>query len=141
MKNVNFTSAILGANVLCAEFDVEAAITAQSEKQKVGSKEAIEAAKNNIAERKLKEETVRIEQRLRNSESKEDNALKGLRMARIKEAAQKVYLKDVSEARKDLEATGNYETYDSAISKAEETREKAIEKGKRDIYGDDAWRY
>lgn len=142
MKNFNnFTGAILGANVLRDEFDVEAAVTKQQSAQKSGSKEAIEAAKNNIAERKLKEETAKVESRLRNSENKEEDALKGLRFARAKEAAQKEYLKAISSAKTAFEESGDYVAYDEAVEKAEDNRSKAIEKSKRDIYGDDAWRY
>ena len=123
------------------EFDVENAVKQQEKEQTYGSQEAMAKAKENLAEQKLRKETQEIEYRLSRSKSNTEDAVKALRLARIKEKAQKDYLAALNKANEDFEATGNYKTYDEATEKAREDRDNAISKGKREIYGDDAWKY
>lgn len=103
--------------------------------------DAVNKAKENIAARKLENEAREVEKRLNSAQTTEDKALKELRLARKKEAAQKVYLETVSKAREEFEASGNWKVYDEAVEKAEDARDDAIAKAKRDIYGDDYWRF
>lgn len=122
-------------------YNVEEAVKNQEQNAQYTGKEAMEKAKANIAERKLAEETQRVERRLNSAERTEDEALKALRLARAKEAAQKEYLNAVSAAKTAFEASGDCDAYDEATNKAAEARDKAISDAKRKIYGDDAWRY
>ena len=122
-------------------YNVEEAVKNQEQSAQYTGKEAMEKAKANIAERKLAEETQRVERRLNSAERTEDEALKALRLARAKEAAQKEHLNAVSAAKTAFEASGDCDAYDEATSKAAEARDKAIGDAKRKIYGDDAWRY
>lgn len=122
-------------------YNVEEAVKNQEQNEQFTGKEAMEKAKANIAERKLAEETRRVESRLNTAERTEGEALKSLRMARAKEAAQKEYLNAVSAAKVAFEASGDCDAYDKAIESAEDARSKAINESKRKIYGDDAWRY
>lgn len=122
-------------------FDVEEAVKNQEQEQNYGSKEAMAKAQENIAERKMKEEVAEIERRLNRSKSNTEDAVKALRMARKKEAAQKSYLEALNKADTDFAASGDYKAYDEATEKARQDRDKAIDAGKREIYGDDAWRY
>lgn len=122
-------------------YNVEEAVKNQEQNEQYTGKEAMEKAKANIAERKLAEETRRVESRLSSAERTENEALKALRLARAKEAAQKQYLSDVSAAKTAFEASGDCNAYDDATNKAAEARDKAISDAKRKIYGDDAWRY
>lgn len=122
-------------------YNVEEAVKNQEQSAQYTGKEAMEKAKANIAERKLTEETHRVEQRLNSAERTENDALKALRLARAKEAAQKDYLNAVSAAKTAFEASGDCDAYDEATSKAAEARDKAISDAKRKIYGDNAWRY
>lgn len=103
--------------------------------------EAVQKAKENIANRKLEEETKRVEERLAQADRTENEALRGLRMARKKEDAQKTYLTAISKAKSEFEADGDYRKYDKAVDAAEDARDKAIAEGKRSVYGDDYWRY
>lgn len=123
------------------KYNVEAAVEKQETSQNYGSQEAMAKAKENIAERKLRQETEEIERRLRNAESKEEDALKALRMARVREAANKQYLTDFNKAKTAFETSGDYNAYDEAVREAERNRDKAVTEGKQKIYGDDAWRY
>lgn len=122
-------------------YNVEEAVKNQEQNAQFTGKEAMEKAKSNIAERKLAEETRRVENRLTSAERTENEALKALRMARAKEAAQKTYLTAVSTAKTAFEASGDCDAYDKATNDAYEAREKEINEAKRKIYGDDAWRY
>lgn len=122
-------------------YNVEEAVKNQEQNAQYTGKEAMEKAKANIAERKLAEETRRVESRLSNAERTENDALKALRHARAKEAAQKEYLNAVSAAKTAFEASGDCDAYDDATSKAAEARDKAISDAKHKIYGNDAWRY
>lgn len=122
-------------------YNVEEAVKNQEQNAQYTGKEAMEKAKANIAERKLAEETQRVERRLNTAEHTENEALKALRLARAKEAAQKEYLNAVSAAKTAFEASGDCDAYDEATNKAAEARDKAISDAKRKIYGDDAWRY
>ena len=122
-------------------YNVEEAVKNQEQSAQYTGKEAMEKAKANIAERKLAEETQRVERRLNSAERTEDEALKALRLARAKEAAQKEYLNAVSAAKTAFEASGDCDAYDEATNKAAEARDKAISDAKRKIYGDDAWRH
>lgn len=122
-------------------FNVEEAVKQQEKEQSYGSQEAMAKAQENIAERKMKEEVVEIERRLNRSKSNTEDAVKALRMARKKEQAQKNYLEALNKADEDFAATGNYKAYDEATEKAREDRDNAISKSKREIYGEDAWRY
>lgn len=120
---------------------LEEKIAAQEANEGKVATDAVAKAKENMAARKLEQEAREVERRLATAESTEDRALKELRLARKKEAAQKVYLETVSAAKATFEANGDYRTYDKAIEDAEEKRDEAIAKAKRDIYGNDAWRY
>lgn len=122
-------------------FDVENAVKNQEKEQNYGSQEAMAKAKENLAEQKLRRETAEIERRLSQSKSNTEDAVKDLRMARIKEKAQKAYLEALNKAESDFEASGNYKAYDEASRKAYDEREKAVAEGKREIYGEDAWRH
>lgn len=122
-------------------FNVEDAVKQQEKEQTFGSQEAMAKAKENLAEQKLRKETAEIEHRLSRSKSNTEDAVKALRIARVKEKAQKAYLEALNEANEAFEASGNYKAYDEATEKAREDRDNAISKGKREIYGDDAWRY
>lgn len=122
-------------------YNVEESIKNQEQSTQYTGKEAMEKAKANIAERKLAEETRRVESRLTTAERTESDALKALRMARAKEAAQKQYLNDISTAKTAFEASGDCDAYDEAVDKASEARDKSINEAKRKIYGEDAWRY
>lgn len=122
-------------------YNVEEAVKNQEQNAQYTGKEAMEKAKANIAERKLAEETRRVENRLNTAERTEGDALKALRMARAKEAAQKQYLTDISAAKAAFEASGDCDAYDKAVDEADKTRSNAISDAKRKIYGDDAWRY
>ena len=102
---------------------------------------AVDKAKENIAAKKLEQETREVERRLSNAESTEDRALKELRMARKKEEAQKAFLTAVSTAKTKFESDGDYRTYDKAVEEAEEKRDKAVSDAKRAIHGEDYWRY
>jgi len=122
-------------------FNVEDAVKNQEKEQNYGSQEAMAKAKENLAEQKLRKETAEIERRLSQSKSSTEDAVKALRMARVREKAQKAYLESLNKADADFEATGNYKAYDEASRKAIEERDKAIAEGKREIYGEDSWRY
>lgn len=122
-------------------FNVEDAVKNQEKEQNYGSQEAMAKAKENLAEQKLRKETAEIERRLSQSKSSTEDAVKALRMARVREKAQKAYLESLNKADADFEATGNYKAYDEAARKACEERDKAIAEGKREIYGEDSWRY
>ena len=122
-------------------YNVEEAVKNQEQSAQYTGKEAMEKAKANIAERKLAEETRRVESRLNTAELTESDALKSLRMARAKEAAQKTYLEAVSSAKSSFEASGDCDAYDNAVSEAANARDKAIDNAKRKIYGNDAWRH
>ena len=122
-------------------YNVEEAVKNQEQSAQYTGKEAMEKAKANIAERKLAEETRRVESRLNTAERTESDALKSLRMARAKEAAQKTYLEAVSSAKAAFEASGDCDAYDKAVEEAAIARDKSINEAKRKIYGDNAWRY
>lgn len=122
-------------------YNVEDAVKQQEQEQTYGSQEAMAKAKENLAEQKLRKETQEIEYRLSRSKSNTEDAVKALRLARVKEKAQKAYLEALNKANEDFEASGNYKAYDEASEKAREDRDNAISKGKREIYGEDSWRY
>ena len=122
-------------------FNVEDAVKNQEKEQNYGSQEAMAKAKENLAEQRLRKETAEIERRLSQSKSSTEDAVKALRMARVREKAQKAYLESLNKADADFEATGNYKAYDEASRKACEERDKAIADGKHEIYGEDHWRY
>lgn len=123
------------------KFNVEDAVKNQEKEQNFGSQEAMAKAKENLAEQKLRKETAEIERRLSQSKSSTEDAVKALRMARVREKAQKAYLEALNKADADFDATGNYKAYDDASCKAREERDKTITDGKHEIYGEDAWRY
>lgn len=124
-----------------ADFNVEAAMQNQENNEGKVQNEAVAKAKENIANRKLEEETRKVECRLADAERIETDALKKLRLARKKEEAQKTYLGAVSKAKAEFENSGDYRMYDKAVETAEETRDRAVNEAKRAIYGEDAWRY
>lgn len=122
-------------------YNLEARIAEQESQAGRVATDAVTKAKENIAQKKLEQETKEVERRLSQAESTEKEALLQLRFARKKEEAQKAYLSAISAAKKSFEETGNYQAYDKAVEDAEETRDKAITDAKRAIYGNDYWRY
>lgn len=124
-----------------ADFNLDAKMQEQENNQGKVNTSAVDKAKENIAAKKLEQETREVERRLSNAESTEDRALKELRMARKKEEAQKAFLTVVSTAKTKFESDGDYRAYDKAVEEAEEKRDKAISDAKRTIYGEDYWRY
>lgn len=124
-----------------ADYNVENAMSEQEQNEGRVAATAVEKAKENMASKKLEQEAKEVERRLSQAEETETRALKELRMARKKEDAQKTYLTEINKAKTDFESTGDYRAYDKAVEEAVEKRDKAIEKGKREVYGDDYWRY
>lgn len=124
-----------------ADFNLDAKMQEQENNQGKVNTSAVDKAKENIAAKKLEQETREVERRLSNAESTEDRALKELRMARKKEEAQKAFLTAVSTAKTNFESDGDYRKYDKAVEEAEEKRDKAVSDTKRAIYGEDYWRY
>lgn len=124
-----------------ADYNVENAMSEQEQNAGRVAATAVEKAKENMASKKLEQEAKEVERRLSQAEETETRALKELRMARKKEDAQKTYLTEINKAKTDFESTGDYRAYDKAVEEAVEKRDKAIEKGKREVYGDDYWRY
>lgn len=124
-----------------ADFNLDAKMQEQENNQGKVNTSAVDKAKENIAAKKLEQETREVERRLSNAESTEDRALKELRMARKKEEAQKAFLIAVSTAKTKFESDGDYRAYDKAVEEAEEKRDKAVSDAKRAIYGEDYWRY
>lgn len=123
------------------DYNVENAMSEQEQNAGRVAATAVEKAKENMASKKLEQEAREVERRLSQAEETETRALKELRMARKKEDAQKTYLTEINKAKTDFESTGDYRAYDKAVEEAVEKRDKAIEKGKREVYGDDYWRY
>lgn len=123
------------------DYNVENAMSEQEQNTGRVAATAVEKAKENMASKKLEQEAREVERRLSQAEETETRALKELRMARKKEDAQKTYLTEINKAKTDFESTGDYRAYDKAVEEAVEKRDKAIEKGKREVYGDDYWRY
>lgn len=126
---------------MTADFNLDAKMQEQENNQGKVNTSAVDKAKENIAAKKLEQETREVECRLSNAESTEDRALKELRMARKKEEAQKAFLTAVSTAKTKFESDGDYRAYDKAVEEAEEKRDKAVSDAKRAIYGEDYWRY
>lgn len=124
-----------------ADYNVENAMSEQEQSAYKVAATAVEKAKENMASKRLEQEAKEVERRLSKAEETETRALKELRMARKKEDAQKTYLTEINKAKTDFESTGDYRAYDKAVEEAVEKRDKAIEKGKREVYGDDYWRY
>lgn len=124
-----------------ADYNVENAMSEQEQNAGRVAATAVEKAKENMASKRLEQEAKEVERRLSKAEETETRALKELRMARKKEDAQKTYLTEINKAKTDFESTGDYRAYDKAVEEAVEKRDKAIEKGKREVYGDDYWRY
>ena len=124
-----------------ADYNVENAMSEQEQNAGRVAATAVEKAKENMASKKLEQEAKEVERRLSQAEETETRALKELRMARKKEDAQKTYLTEINKAKTDFESTGDYRAYDKAVEEAVEKRDKAIEKGKREVYGDDYWRH
>lgn len=124
-----------------ADYNVENAMSEQEQNEGRVATTAVEKAKENMASKRLEQEAKEVERRLSKAEETETRALKELRMARKKEDAQKTYLTEINKAKTDFESTGDYRAYDKAVEEAVEKRDKAIEKGKREVYGDDYWRY
>lgn len=124
-----------------ADYNVENAMSEQEQNEGRVAATAVEKAKENMASKRLEQEAKEVERRLSKAEETETRALKELRMARKKEDAQKTYLTEINKAKTDFESTGDYRAYDKAVEEAVEKRDKAIEKGKREVYGDDYWRY
>ena len=122
-------------------YNVENAMKDQEQNQNKVAKDAVQMAKENIAKRKLEEESRKVESRLQEASRQEDRALKELRVNRKKEAAAKKYLEDINAAKTTFESSGDWRKYDADVEKAAEERDKAIENAKREIYGDDYWRY
>ena len=122
-------------------YNVENSMKDQEQNQNKVAKDAVQMAKENIAKRKLEEESRKVESRLQEASRQEDRALKELRVNRKKEAAAKKYLEDINAAKTTFESTGDWRKYDADVEKAAEERDKAIENAKREIYGDDYWRY
>lgn len=123
------------------DFNLEAKLQEQEANQGKVTNDAVTKAKENIAQRKLEQQAREVERRLSQAENTETEALKSLRLARKKEEAQKKYLTAISAAKTAFEASGDYQTYDKAVETAEDERNKAISDAKRNIYGNDAWRY
>lgn len=74
-----------------ADFNLDAKMQEQENNQGKVNTSAVDKAKENIAAKKLEQETREVERRLSNAESTEDRALKELRMARKKRRSSKKY--------------------------------------------------
>lgn len=83
-------------------YNVENAMKDQEQNQNKVAKDAVQMAKENIAKRKLEEESRKVESRLQEASRQEDRALKELRVNRKKEAAAKKYLEDINAAKTTL---------------------------------------
>ena len=101
-------------------YNVENAMKDQEQNQNKVAKDAVQMAKENIAKRKLEEESRKVESRLQEASRQEDRALKELRVNRKKEAAAKKYLEDINAAKTTFEPTGDWRKYDADVEKAAE---------------------
>ena len=88
-------------------YNVENAMKDQEQNQNKVAKDAVQMAKENIAKRKLEEESRKVESRLQEASRQEDRALKELRVNRKHEAAAKKYLADINAAKTTFESTGD----------------------------------
>ena len=98
-----------------ADFNLDAKMQEQENNQGKVNTSAVDKAKENIAAKKLEQETREVERRLSNAESTEDRALKELRMARKKEEAQKA-LKNMSASEKGMKSVSVQKEIDKIIN-------------------------
>lgn len=122
-------------------YDFEQEIKNQEENAGKVQNEAVVKAKEQMQQKKLQRDADEVQRRLEKSERQQEEAVKAARFASKKKNILKKYSEELNAAKTEFEQTGDYRAYDKKMDEIMDTKDKAIEKAKTEVYGDDAWRY
>lgn len=120
-------------------YDFDAAINSE-ESTKVQNA-AVTRAKQKMEEEQLEREARQVQNRLQSAERDTKEAERAGRYASKKKNILKTFSEGLQEAKTKFEEDGDWKKYDETVNKLKSEKEKSIEKAKKDVYGDEAWRY
>jgi hypothetical protein len=103
--------------------------------------EAVTAAMERIEKEKTERESYEVQRRLVTAERDINDAAREGRFASKRKNILKTFSDDLNAATDEFKNSGDYKKFDETKQKLESDKNDALTKAKREVYGDDAWRY
>jgi hypothetical protein len=102
---------------------------------------AVTAAMERMEKEKAERESYEVQRRLETASRDIAKAARDGRFASKSRNIQKKYSDELNDAAEAFKASGDYKAYDEARQKIMSERDESLSKAKKEVYGDDAWRY
>lgn len=141
MKNfMNFVGIMLGAVMLCDKvtdenYNFEAGMKKQEEKDGKVEASAVTEAKKQIQQEQLERESREVKRRIQDCEKAVSRAERYGRFASKHKNIMKDFSEGLKKAQAEFEATGDYKAWDKKYSELTDKKDDAIAKAKEEIFG------
>lgn len=141
MKNfMNFVGIMLGAVILCDKatdenYNFEAGMKKQEEKDGKVEASAVTEAKKQIQQEQLERESREVKRRIQDCEKAVSRAERYGRFASKHKNIMKDFSEGLKKAQAEFEATGDYKAWDKKYSELTDKKDNAIAKAKEEIFG------
>lgn len=141
MKNfINFVGIMLGAAMLCDKatdenYNFEAGMKKQEEKDGKVEALAVTEAKKQIQQEQLERESREVKHRIQDCEKAVSRAERYGRFASKHKNIMKDFSEGLKKAQAEFEATGDYKAWDKKYSELTDKKDDAIAKAKEEIFG------
>jgi hypothetical protein len=141
MKNfMNLVGIMLGASMLCdkvtdGDYNFEAGMKAQEEKDGKVEASAVTEAKKQIQQEQLERESREVKRRIQDCEKAVSRAERYGRFASKHKNIMKDFSEGLKKAQAEFEATGDYKAWDKKYSELTDKKDDAIAKAKEEIFG------
>lgn len=141
MKNfMNFVGIMLGASMLCdkvtdGNYNFEAGMKAQEEKDGKVEAAAVAEAKKQIQQEQLERESREVKRRIQDCEKAVFRAERYGRFASKHKNIMKDFSEGLKKAQAEFESTGDYKAWDKKYSELTDKKDEAIAKAKEEVFG------
>ena len=141
MKNfMNFVGVMLGAVMLCDKatdenYNFEAGMKKQEEKDGKVEASAVTEAKKQIQQEQLERESREVKRRIQDCEKTVSRAERYGRFASKHKNIMKDFSEGLKKAQAEFEATGDYKAWDKQYSELTEKKDESIAKAKEEVFG------
>lgn len=141
MKNfMNLVGIMLGATMLCdkatdGNYNFEAGMKAQEEKDGKVEASAVTEAKKQIQQEQLERESREVKRRIQDCEKAVSRAERYGRFASKHKNIMKDFSEGLKKAQTEFESTGDYKAWDKKYLELTDKKDDAIAKAKEEIFG------
>lgn len=141
MKNfMNFVGIMLGASMLCdkvtdGNYNFEAGMKVQEEKDGKVEASAVTEAKKQIQQEQLERESREVKRRIQDCEKAVSRAERYGRFASKHKNIMKDFSEGLKKAQAEFESTGDYKAWDKKYLDLTDKKDEAIAKAKEEVFG------